>query len=283
MERTQKKTGFNAQPQTGQKYRGGSRPYTGNVVNEVYMSGGRRIAKSSNLELFTLALLAGGFMCAATLFSVLIGADINQIGTQTLFSGLALTTGFLLVVLTKGVLFSEANLYIPANFYNLSLLDGCLRLFRFWVISWIGNLLGALIFAALIYACQEYSSSAKQMLTSLVATKIIHANGSLRGTGELILSGMLANWLIALAAFFAFASRNLVNQFILLFLVVSFVYVTNLQYFPFNLSYLCLTTFLGHSVGFFDTLFYNLIPVSLGNVLGATILVSGPLLFLSKR
>jgi formate transporter len=280
MERTQKKSSYTGQP--GQRYKG-PRPPSSNLINEVYHVGSRRLNRTSNLELFLLAILAGAFMCAATLFSLLLVSGITTIGIQNLMGGLGLTVGLLLIILTKSILFSEANVYVPANFYQLSIVKGCLRLFRFWIITWIGNFIGAFLLAFLIYLCQEYSDQFKQLLTAMNSAKLYHPNGTLRGTGELIISGMLANWLIALVAFFAFASRNLVNQFVILLLVLSLIYGANFQYFTINLSYLSLATFLGKPVGLLNAIFFNLIPVSLGNILGATILVSGPLLFLSKK
>ncbi len=281
MERAQKKTGYSGHP--GSRYKGGARPQGSSLISEVYYAGSRRLNRVTNLELFLLAILSGAFMCAATLFSLLLASETTTAGAAILLGGLGLTAGLLLVTLAKGALFSEANIYVPANFYQLTIVKGTLRLFRFWLITWIGNFIGALLFAFLIYLCQEYSVAFKQILTNLVATKLTHPNGSLRGMGELIISGMLANWLIALVTFFSFASRNLFNQFIILFLILSLIYATNLQYFPINLGYFSLATFLATPVGLFRAVFYNLIPVSLGNILGAALLVGCPLLFLSRK
>jgi formate transporter len=277
----QKKPGGYTGHSSGPRHRG-PRHQSGNLIAEIYSASSRRLGRVSNVELFLLAILGGAFMCAATLASIHLTGDFVSGGSQYLLTALALSAGLLLVVITKSALFTEANIYVSSNFYNLTIMDSCLRLFRFWLIVWIGNFLGALIFAYLVYLSQDYSEGFRQALSNMTMTKLTNA-GQLKGTGELIISGMLANWLIALVTFFAVASRNLVNQFILVFLVFILTFTTNFQYFPINLSYAVLDTFLAGKIGLFNAIFYNLIPVSLGNVLGAALLVSAPLLFLSKK
>lgn len=281
MERPTKKPNYPTH--TSQRHKGG-RFAGGNFIYEIYSSGGRRINRISNLGIFSLSVLAGAFICAGTLLSVLLVTNVTSASMQFLLTGIGLTLGFLLVILTNSTLATEANIFVPPNFYNISIGHACSRLFRFWLISWIGNVIGAFLFALIVYWSQQYSSAFQQNLYTQLTTKLLHTNAlTYKGTGELILSGMLANWLIALVAFFIWTSRNLINQFIIIFLVFTLIAAAQFQYFPFNLSYVSLNAFLGKPIRLTDVFVYNLIPVSLGNILSAALLVAGSLLFLSKK
>lgn len=261
----------------------GPRQFGGNFISEIYSSGSRRLYKTSNLELSLLSILAGGFMCVASLFSVLLSANVTST-VQYLMSGLGLTLGMLLVLLTNSVLFTDANIFVPANFKHISMAGACLRLFRFWIIAWIGNLIGALLIAYLAYLSQDFSESVKGSLSHIANLKLAHfGSTNYRGVTELIISGMLANWLIALVSFFALSSRNLMNQFVITFLVFVFIAASNFQYFPLNVSYFLLDAFSGNNISLSNAFFANLIPVSMGNISGAGLLVAVPLLFLAKK
>ena len=98
------------------------------------------------MQNFFYSALAGVFMCAGTLLSLLLVSDVSGAGVQYLMSGLGLTIGLLLVILTNSILCTEANIFVPANFYNASITQSCLRLFRFWLISWVGDGKNALLF-----------------------------------------------------------------------------------------------------------------------------------------
>lgn len=268
--------------QGGYQKHKGSRPI-GNALPDMYNVAGRRLSKYSNFELFFLAVLGGAFMCIGAFASILLIKEVAPTGAQNLLSSLGLTVGLLLVLLTNSVLVTESNVYVPNNFYHLSILKSCLRMFRFWSIAWIGNFVGAFLVALFIYFSQDYGQTTQQYFVNITALKLAHANGTFRNTPELIISGMLANWLIATVTFFAFASRNLLSQFIIIFLAFIIIIAANLQYFPANLGYFFLGAFIDNSKGLAHAIFFNLIPVTLGNILGGALLVGGMLFYLSRK
>ncbi len=267
----------------GQRYKGGPRPPSSNLPYDVYQSAGRRLSRFTSFQLFYFSIIGGAFFTAGTLLAVLLTSEIVNPATQVLLSGLGLTVGMLFVILTNTILFSEGNIYVPANFNQQTIARSCLQLFRFWLIVWIGNFIGAFIFSYFVYLSQEYSPALQQTFSLIISNKLAYSNGSIRGTAELIISGMLANWLVVIGTFFAIASRNLINQFTILFLVFILIIAANFQYFPANLGYFLLGAFTGNTKGLADAIFLNLIPVSLGNILGASLLACGTLLLLSKR
>jgi formate transporter len=277
------KKGTPSSPSSGRSMKG-YRPSQGSLLQEAYLNGSRRLTKISGYEVFFLAIWGGAFMTVAALLSVLLTMEIAISGVQYILMALGLSVGLVFIILTNSVLFTEPNIYVPGNFYNSTICDSFLRLFWFWGIAWIGNIIGAIIVSFLVYLSQIYSNLFTDTLLGITATKYAHVrNFKFHGTGELLVSGMLSNWIIALASFFAMASRNLINQFIIIFLAFLVIVAANFQFFPANIGYFALNVLMGRSIGIVDLFAMNLIPVSIGNILGAAILVGWPLLYLSKR
>lgn len=278
MERTKKAHNPSSKPTRPIRYQ------SSNLIQDIYTTTSRRLAKIKNGELFFLSILGGAFITVAALVSVMLNMEVTASGAQFLLITLGLTSGFIFVALTNSVLFSEGNIYVPANFYNLSLGESWLRIARFWVISWIGNVIGAIIVAFLVYLAPHYSDTFIRTITALSANKLAHLpTAQFHGTGEVLVSGALAAWVMSIVTYAALASRNLINQFIILFLGILVITAANFQYFPINLGYFALNVFLGQSAGIADVIFLNLLPVSIGNILGATILVAWPLLYLQRK
>lgn len=291
MDRPKRPSYQGQQPQTGNpryqgggnRYKGGPRPPGGNLPYDVYQSAARRLNRFTSFQLFYFSIIAGALFTAGSLLAVLLTSEIVNPANQVLLSALGLTIGMLLVILTNTILFSEGNIYVPYNFDQQTIARSCLRLFHFWLITWIGNFIGAFIFSYFVYLSQEYSPALHQTFGLIMSNKLAYSNGLMRGTGELIISGMLANWLIVIGTFYAIASRNLINQFIILFLLFVLIIAANFQYFPANLGYFLLGAFTGNTRGLADAIFLNLIPVSLGNILGGSLLACGTLLLLSRK
>lgn len=84
------------------------------------------------------------------LLAVLLAAGIEAPGLQRLVGGFGFSTGFFFVVRSEAVLFTEANVVLPATL--LETRRSGRRIARFWAIGWIGNLVGAIVTAHLIAA-----------------------------------------------------------------------------------------------------------------------------------
>lgn len=87
------------------------------------------------------------------LFSVLLSADVEITGLKLLLQGLGFSTGFYMIILSRAVLFTEANVLVPTSMLQKSSKEIWIRAFQFWCLAWIGNSLGAYIVGnAIMYA-----------------------------------------------------------------------------------------------------------------------------------
>lgn len=254
------------------------------VLDAMGREGDARIRSMSPLQIVVLGVVAGGFITMGALFSLLLGAGVDATGPQRLLEGLGFSAGFFFVILSGAVLFTEANVTLPATLIRLQRLAACGRVFRFWVLAWVGNFLGALAVGWLIHIAQDYPSDVTGLLGELVDRKMAYRQeGGAASWGELIISGALANWLVGMAAFFAVMGRTLIGKYIPVFLAVTLFVSANLQHSPANMGYFSLIMPGGEGPGWQAAMAWNIIPVGIGNIIGGTVLVVLPFWFAQRR
>lgn len=243
---------------------------------------GRGRVEFTVMRTFILAVLGGGFITAGGLFSVLLGTDVEQAGPRLLIEGFAFSAGFLFVILSEAVLFTEANVVLPA----MLLADGRVwpRVVRFWVLAWIGNLAGAWLFGHLIASGQLYSPEVLAHLDELIEQKLAYRDiGGVAGWSRIVLSGVLANWLVGMAAFFAFMGRTIVDKYVPVLLAVTLFVAAGFQHSPANMGYFALHLAHGGEGSWLTALGWNIVPAGVGNMLGAALLVAVPYWFVFQR
>jgi len=252
------------------------------VITELAEFGRSRIEDLSMLKILILGIMGGAFITAGALFSVLLASGFESYGARVLVEGLGFSTGFFFVVLSEAVLFTEANVAMPATLFHGVSPAG--RVFRFWGLAIVGNLIGAIITGWLIQFAQYFSADFDALLAEIVAFKMSYRDiGGAEGWFKLVLSGMLANWLVGMAAFFATMGRTIVGKYIPVLLAVSLFVTAGFQHSPANMGYFSLSIASGGEPGWGQAFVWNLIPAGIGNVLGGTLLVALPFWYLYGR
>jgi len=246
------------------------------VIDEMARFGFDRLHRLDPLRTLVLAVMAGGFITAGGLFSVLVGAGVESAGLQRLVEGFAFSAGFFFVVLSSAVLFTEANVVLPATLLTSKV--GAARVARFWAIAWVGNLVGALVVAHLVATAQTYPAPVLELLGELVDRKLAYADaGTPAAWGQAVLSGVLANWLVGMAAFFATMGRTILGKYVPVALAVMIFVAANFQHSPANMGFFALwMAETGQGPGWATALWWNIVPAGVGNMVGAALLVAAP-------
>jgi len=228
-------------------------------------------------QTLVLAITAGAFVTLGALFSLLLSDGFTTSGAQLIMQGLGFSTGFFMVILSRAALFTEANVILPASYLQGIPMNHVLAALRFWVLAWIGNMLGAFIIGAVIAFAQTYPESVQQTLDTLVDKKMSYRDdGTYTAWLRIIVSGMLGNGLIGMAAFFATMANTLFGKYVPVFLVVSLFVAGNLQHSPANMGYFSLSMAMGGGPGWGAAFGWNIIPAGIGNILGGALLVALP-------
>jgi formate transporter len=109
------------------------------VVAEMADHGVRRLRTLSSAQILVLAMMAGAFVTVGALFSVLLAVGIHTPGVERLTEGLGFSAGFFFVILSDSVLFTEANVVLPATILRSRGSSRLATIARFWALAWIGR------------------------------------------------------------------------------------------------------------------------------------------------
>ncbi|MFO8076417.1 MAG: formate/nitrite transporter family protein [Egibacteraceae bacterium] len=252
------------------------------VVAGMAAAGHGRVVELDPPRIVVLALLGGGFITSGALLSALLGTGLEPTGVRALVEGFAFSVGFFFVVLSEAVLFTEANVVLPAT-----LLDDrriWLRVLRFWALAWLGNLVGAWLFGTLISLAQDYPPEVLATLGEIVDGKLAYRDvGGAQGWWRLVLSGVLANWLVGMAAFFAFMGRTIIGKYLPVLLAVTLFVAAGFQHSPANMGFVALHIASGGDLDWATALGWSIVPAGIGNMLGAALLVALPYWYVFQR
>ena len=188
-------------------------------------------------QIMVLALTGGMFVTLGALFSLLLSDGVSTPGIKLLMQGPGFSTGFFMIVLARAALFTEANVILPASYLQGVPKSRVIAALRFWGIAWIGNMLGALIIGVVIAFAQTYPESVQQSLDATLARKMAYQDeGTVTAWLRIVVSGMLGNGLIGMAAFFAIMANTLISKYVPIFLVVTLFVAGNFQHIPANMG-----------------------------------------------
>ncbi len=176
-------------------------------------------AHTALLPLAMLAVLAGAFIGLGAMLSVMVKADATLgFAASTFLAGLVFSLGLLMVVVAGAELLTGNNLLVMA-WAEQRIRTG--QLLRHWAIVGLGNLVGAVGLAGLVWA-----SGHTQLHAGAIGQKVVQialAKQELPFWSAL-LRGVLCNVLVCMAVWMAMAGRSVVDKAVaVVFPVMAFV------------------------------------------------------------
>ena len=242
---------------------------------------GVRKASMGAVETLALAVLAGAFVAMGAIFATTVttsaGAAVPW-GVSRLLGGLVFSLGLILVVVAGAELFTGNNLIVMAWMARKL---SALRLLRNWALVYVGNMVGALGTAVLVWLSGHYAFAGG-------AVGVNALNLAMHKVGlefvQAVMLGILCNALVCLAVWLAMAARTVTDKILaIIFPIAAFVAagfehcVANMYFIPIALLIKADAAFLavaGASADAYAALtwhgffWHNLLPVTLGNIIG---------------
>jgi formate/nitrite transporter len=244
------------------------------------------------IKLFTLAILGGAFIALGAMFAttVLAGAGgVIPFGVARLLAGLVFSLGLILIVLGGAELFTGNALMVMAL---ASRKVGIAALARAWSIVYLGNFIGAVGMAVLVFlAGQHHLGDGAVGRTALA---IAHDKMAL-GFAEAFFRGILCNLLVCLAVWLALGAHSTADKVLAVIFPVSAFVVAGFEHSVANMYLVPFGMLIEASSGAQSWLpagaspmrlpdfFFGLIPVTLGNIVGGGLLVGGIYWFVYLR
>ncbi|WP_042225370.1 formate/nitrite transporter family protein [Oceanobacillus manasiensis] len=226
---------------------------------------------------FVLSLKAGSFMTFGAVFSILLAIGVDAKGLTYILQGLGFTAGYLMVFMSQSVLFTEVNVLLPTSYLQRSYWQKH-KFVKFWAVAYVGNLVGALFVALLVIMSNSLTPEFSKEIETVLSHKMQFAENGWVGWFQVLLSGILANWLIGMATFLTTAARDVVGKILGTALPVILFVAGNFQHSAANMGYFSLGIFTSDNYAWHEYILLNLIPASIGNIIGGAIFIS--LLFL---
>ncbi len=237
-------------------------------------------------RLLVLSVLAGAFISLGAMFATVVtaGGGIAP-GVARVLGGLVFSLGLILVVVAGAELFTGNTLVVVATASRRVRVGALLK---GWVIVYVGNFVGALLTTLVIYWSGFYDGGGGAV--GARALEIAATKTSL-GFREAVLLGVLANALVCLAIWLAMSARSVTDKvFAIVFPITAFVAagfehsIANMYFIPAGLfikawSPHSFWAAAGIKSGGYPTLTWqdffvgNLLPVTIGNIVGGAVLV----------
>ncbi len=250
-------------------------------------------AGASAANTFALAVLAGAFIAMGAIFATTVtagGASLPY-GVSRLLGGLAFSLGLILVVVAGAELFTGNNLIVMAW---ASRKVSTARLLRNWALVFAGNFAGALATAGILYVGKQYTfgkGAVGEQALAIAATKTD------LGFVQAIALAAFCNALVCLAVWLTYSARTTADKILAVvppiaaFVAAGFEHsVANMFFIPMGLLVKSDSGFVAsHTAPDLSRLTWgrflgaNLLPVTIGNVIGGAVMVGAIYWFVYLR
>ncbi|MGG1575672.1 formate/nitrite transporter family protein [Fictibacillus sp. NRS-1165] len=242
-------------------------------IVETFIKKGKESLQTTYMAQFILSSLAGAFIAFGALGSVLLTMEIDTAGIMNLMAGIGFMIGYAMVFLSGSILFTEVNILLP-SYIMQSKYWISKKLLSFWLICYIGNFVGALFVGFLLNFSASLHGDFYDHLLMFMEKKMEFTHRGTWGWFQVLFSGILANWLIGAAAVLATAARDVVGKILGIALPVIIFEAGNFQHAVANMGYFSITVLEGFDISWYKFILLNLVPASIGNLIGGGILVS---------
>lgn len=238
----------------------------------------QKVFRQSPIRYLARAALASMFIGFGVIVAFRTGNFFYVEHSPLAYPMAAITFGsaIILIVYGGGDLFTGNTFY-----YTIAALRKKMKwpeVYKLWAGTYIGNIIGAAIFAFLIFTTGLfYDSSTSAFLFSTAETKM-----SLSIT-ELFFRGILCNWLVCLAFFVPMSLKGDGPKLFTMMLFVFCFFISGYEHSIANMCLFAISLILDHP----DTISFggairNLIPVTIGNIIGGNFLMGWMYYFVNK-
>lgn len=253
--------------------------------------------KKANLDWATtlaLAILAGAFIALGANFATIVWTDNGLgYGVSRLLGGVVFSLGLILVIVGGAELFTGNNLIAMAWASHKVRTH---QLLRNWVLVYFGNFIGAFATAFGIYIARQWMFDGYKVGATML--NIANNKASLDFVPALVL-GIFCNALVCLAVWLCFSARTTTDKILSIVPPIAAFVAVGFEHSIANMYFIPLGIFLrddpavlaaaGKTAEQLTNLTWqgfvwnNLVPVTLGNIIGGAIMVSAVYWFIYLR
>lgn len=266
------------------------------AVNK-YVAGCEGKVNLSAQKLFIKALFAGMMIGMGAAASSVAAHAVENVGLARLAAAVVFPVGLMMVILMGAELFTGDCLMIMGTASRKHTVN---QLVKTLVIVYIGNFIGAALLAVAIAACGQLDYSAG--LLGAYTIKVAMGKVSM-SFGKTLISGVLCNILVCAAVLMAGCAKDVTGKLLVSFFVIMLFVTAGFEHCVANMYYITAGLVARMNPAYVQTamaeygytadalsalniqsfLAGNLLPVTIGNIIGGMVIIGIPLLYLNRE
>ena len=237
--------------------------------------------------MLVLGILAGLYIGFGAEVYLMVSHDLAErmgIGFMRFLRGSVFTVGLMFVVIAGAELFTgNCIMVIGVWAHRISLR----KLLRNWSIVYLANFMGSIFLAVLIYLSGQWKFGNMGVATEILTTCVRKVNLPFT---EAFCRGIACNCLVCLAIWMATAGKDVTSKLLAIYFPIMTFVASAFEHSIANMYILTLGLLLkGNPVAvsasglgtqlealtWFNFLYINLLPVTLGNIVGGALIIGG--------
>lgn len=249
------------------------------------------------LRLILLGIFAGMFIAGGASASSVAMHAIGNVGLARLVAGAVFPVGLMMIVLVGGELFTGDCLMIMGCIHGKF---SATKMIKVLIVVYLANFVGSVLFAELVNLSGQYNYTNGLLGAFTIKVALGKVNLSF---GAAVASGILCNIFVCMAVLMAMAAKDIAGKvWAIFFPILSFIVsgyehcVANMYYIPAGIFAAANDAYVTSGVnnGLFaadqlaslnwvNFVVKNLIPVTIGNILGGMVFVGLPLYLIHSQ
>lgn len=241
-----------------------------NEIVKSTINAGINKTKLTSFQMILLGIFAGVFIGFGAHGNIVTTQMLGSfdVGIAKLIGAAVFPIGLMLVVIAGAELFTGNNLMTLALFAKKITLP---ELLKNWVLVYIGNFLGSVLLGYIIVKSGLYTPDSG-ITSKAIGLSEAKVNIAFQ---EAILRGILCNIIVVLAVWLSSASHNVIGKIFAIWFPIMLFVLSGFEHSVANMFFIPLGKFLGANITWSEIWINNLIPVTLGNIIGGAIIIPG--------
>lgn len=235
------------------------------VASSIIISAETKVSLSIP-RLLILGIMAGAYIGLGAFAYIVVTqamGDINA-GIMKILGAFVFPVGLMLVI------FSGSELFTGNALMTMALMDRKITtrgMFKNWSLVYLGNFIGSILLAYVIFKSQLVSRTVSDFAMSIGTSKVSLSFQSA------FLRGVLCNILVVLSVWIAAAAQDMASRIFSIWFPIMIFVVSGYEHSIANMFFLPLAKYAGLPITWSSMWIENLIPVTLGNIVGGGIII----------
>lgn len=221
----------------------------------------------------TRSVLAGMYLSIVLFVFWSLMHNLHDVSFGKVAASAFFGVGLTIIVFTNAELFTSNNMYLAVS--SAEGQTSWSQSVLLWVACYLGNLVGALIVAGMLYGAGALKDLPLDHALYVGAEHKVH-----QAALQIFIKGILANWVVCLAVRLALRCKDDIAKIAILILVVFIFLYLGFEHSIANMGTFSMSLLGNGSITLGDAL-YNLVFSTLGNIVGGVVFVGLPFAYIN--